>query len=90
MYNLYDDDDDDESSSKETNEENLKTKEKMQLLRSKMENLTITKKVSSTWVQFKSLYNLLHILQHFQNFQCTHWNEDLINTLAEEIEVKTI
>ena len=48
MYNLYDDDDDDEPTTKEVVEENVKTKEKMALLRNKMENLTLTKKVSTT------------------------------------------
>ena len=46
MYNLYDDDDvEDVEGLKEKLEDNDKTKGKMKLLRSKMENMIITRKV---------------------------------------------
>ena len=45
MYNLYDDDEEDVEGLKERIEDNDKTKGKMKLLRSKMENMIITKKV---------------------------------------------
>ena len=46
MYNLYDDDEpEDVEGLKEKLEDNDKTKGKMKLLRSKMENMVITKKV---------------------------------------------
>lgn len=47
MYNLYDDEEEEEPAAREVSEENVKTKEKMELLRSKMENLTVTKKVGN-------------------------------------------
>jgi len=45
MYNMYDEEEDDETPTKEKVEENDKTREKMKLLKTKMENLTLTKKV---------------------------------------------
>ena len=48
MYNLYDDEEEEGSGGNENLEENLRMKEKMRLLRTKMENLTVTKKVNSS------------------------------------------
>ena len=45
MYNLYDDEEEDVEGLREKLEENDKTRNKMKFLRSKMENMNITKKV---------------------------------------------
>jgi hypothetical protein len=45
MYNLYDEEEDEDGPTREKVEENDKTREKMKLLKSKMENLTLQKKV---------------------------------------------
>ena len=65
MYNLYDDEEDDGLAGNENIEENTRMKEKMRLLRSKMENLTVTKKVRSLHL-FMTLKNIL-VLQHFRS-----------------------
>ena len=45
MYNLYDEEEEEAETPKEETAENEQTKEKMKLLRMKMESLTINKKV---------------------------------------------
>ena len=45
---MYDDEEEEGSGGNENLEENLRMKEKMRLLRTKMENLTVTKKVNSS------------------------------------------
>ena len=55
MYNLYDDEEEEGSTGNENLEENTRMKEKMRLLRSKMENLTVTKKVSSQFSLMSSM-----------------------------------
>lgn len=50
MYNMYDEEEDDETPTKEKVEENDKTREKMKLLKTKMENLTLTKKPKKKFV----------------------------------------
>ena len=48
VYNLYDDEEEEGSAGNENLEENIRMKEKMRLLRTKMENLTVTKKVNNS------------------------------------------
>ncbi len=47
VYNLFDEEDDDNVAALDKNDENDKMKEKIRLLRSKMENMTVAKKVCS-------------------------------------------
>ncbi len=49
VYNLYDEEDDDNAAALDKNDENDKMKEKIKLLRSKMENMTVTKKVHTSY-----------------------------------------
>ncbi len=71
MYNLCDDEEDEDgvTMGKEKVEENDKTKEKMKIIRSKMENLTIGKKVATHKVRnpplFTNIFNLHVISYHF-------------------------
>lgn len=61
MYNMYDEEEDDETPTKEKVEENDKTREKMKLLKTKMENLTLTKKV--IYLYFYILhYSVYHLI----------------------------
>lgn len=49
MYNLYEDEEEEVATGSDKHvEENLRMREKMRLLRKKMEELTVTKKVGKT------------------------------------------
>jgi len=49
MYNMYDEEDDAEGPNKEKLEENRRTREKLSLLKDKMDNMSISKKVSGQY-----------------------------------------
>lgn len=47
MYNMYDEEEESEGASKEMTEENARIREKINSLRSKMDNMSVSKKVRS-------------------------------------------
>ncbi|XP_067943079.1 AN1-type zinc finger protein 4-like [Watersipora subatra] len=67
MYNMYDDEDEGENSSKEKSEENARFKEKVNSLKNKMVNLSVSKKTKTDLVLSSPGSNGLQSLHSAQN-----------------------